>query len=157
MRLRAPVAGDWGWIIGRHGALYAAEFGWPRPYEAFVARLVATFAENLDPVGEAAWIAELDGVPVGSIACARRDVDTAQLRFLLVEPGARGHGVGRALIRACLEFAVERGYARMMLWTASGLDASRQLYERHGFALDAEPGPFPYDPARTEQIWSRDL
>ena len=155
--LRAPVPGDWGWIIGRHGALYAAEYGWGTAYEAYVAHRVAELAENLDPESEAVWIAELDGVPVGSIACARRDAETAQLRFFLAEPEARGRGVGLALIRACLDFATERGYRRMMLWTCSGLTVSRALYERHGFTLESEPGPFPYDAARTEQIWSRDL
>lgn len=157
MRLRAAGAGDWGWIIGRHGALYAAEFGWGAPYEAFVARRVADFVDALEPASSAAWIGELDGVPVGSVACARRDAETAQLRYLLVEPHARGHRVGLTLLRTCLEFATDRGYRRMMLWTASGLTASHRLYCSHGFTLDSEPGPFPFDPARTEQIWSRDL
>lgn len=155
--LRGPRPGDWGWIIARHGALYAAEYGWGTDYEAYVAHRVAELAEGLDPQHEAVWIAELDGVAVGSIACARRDAGTAQLRFFLAEPAARGCGVGLALIRACLDFAAARGYQRMMLWTCSGLTASRALYERHGFTLESEPGPFPFDAARTEQIWSRDL
>jgi GNAT superfamily N-acetyltransferase len=161
LALRGPGPGDWGWIISRHGALYAAEFGWGADYEAYVAHRVADLAEHLDPAREAVWIAERDGQPVGSIACARAgDVDrkeTAQLRFFLAEPAARGQGVGLALIRACLEFATRCGYGRMMLWTCSGLDASRALYERHGFTLESEPGPFPFDAARTEQIWSRAL
>jgi GNAT superfamily N-acetyltransferase len=155
--LRGPQPGDWGWIIARHGALYAAEYGWGRDYEAYVAHAVGTLAENFDPTCEAVWIAELDGSPVGSIACARKDADTAQLRFFLAEPAARGAGVGLALIRACLEFAAGCGYGRMMLWTCSGLTASRALYERHGFALESELGAFPYDAGRTEQIWSRQL
>jgi GNAT superfamily N-acetyltransferase len=155
--LRGPQPGDWGWIIERHGALYAAEYGWGRDYEAYVAHAVGTLAENFDPEHEAVWIAELGGERAGSIACARKDATTAQLRFFLAEPGARGHGVGLALIRACLEFAQGCGYRRMMLWTCSGLTASRALYERHGFTLESEPGPFPYDAARTEQIWSRQL
>lgn len=155
--LRGPRPGDWGWIISRHGALYGDECGWGVEYEAYVAHRVAELAENFDPACEAVWIAELDGATVGSIACARRDAETAQLRFFLAEPAARGRGVGLALIRACLEFATERGYRRMMLWTCSGLDASRALYQRHGFTLESEPGPFPFDAARTEQIWSRSL
>ena len=155
--LRAPQPGDWGWIIARHGALYAADCGWGADYEAYVAHRVAELAENLDPEFEAVWIAELDGAAVGSIACVRKDDQTAQLRFLLAEPAARGKGVGLALVRTCLQFAKDRGYPRMMLWTCSGLDASRALYERHGFTLQSEPGPFPFDAARTEQIWSRDL
>lgn len=155
--LRDPAPGDWGWIIARHGALYGAECGWGTDYEAYVAHRVAELAENLDPRFEAVWIAELDGVPVGSIACARKDDETAQLRFFLAEPPARGRGVGLALIGACLEFATACGYQRMMLWTCSGLAASRALYARHGFTLESEPGPFPFDAARTEQIWSRAL
>jgi GNAT superfamily N-acetyltransferase len=155
--LRAPAAGDWGWIVSRHGALYAAECGWGARYEAFVARLVADFVDGLVPGREAAWIAESGGAPVGSVACARRAPDTAQLRVLLVEPTARGRGVGSALVDACLGFAADAGYARIMLWTATGLDASRRLYERAGFALDAEPGPFPFDATRLEQVWSRPL
>lgn len=155
--LRGPQPGDWGWIVGRHGALYAAEYGWGREYEAYVAHAVGTLAETFDPTREAVWIAELEGARAGSIACARADDETAQLRFFLVEPAARGCGVGLALIRACLAFAGGCGYRRMMLWTCSGLVASRALYERHGFALESEPGPFPYDAARTEQIWSRAL
>lgn len=155
--LRAPEAGDWGWIVSRHGALYGAEYGWGARYEAFVARLIADYVDGLDPAREAAWIAHLDGARVGSIACARRDDDTAQLRVLLVEPAARGHGVGALLVQRCLAFAAAAGYARIMLWTATGLDASRRLYERAGFALDAEHGTFPFDSTRVEQIWSRGL
>jgi GNAT superfamily N-acetyltransferase len=155
--LRAPEAGDWGWIVSRHGALYASEYGWGARYEAFVARLVADYVDGLDPAAEAAWIAELDGTRVGSIACARRGPDTAQLRVLLVEPSARGHGVGALLIDRCLSFAAAAGYRRIMLWTATGLDASRRLYERAGFTLDAEPGTFPFDDTRVEQVWSRPL
>lgn len=157
LTLRNPRPGDWGWIVSRHGALYGAECGWGREYEAYVAHRVAELAEGFDPRCEAVWIAELAGKRVGSIACARRDAGTAQLRFLLAEPAARGRGVGLALVRACLEFATARGYPRMMLWTCSGLAASRRLYEGHGFSLESEPGPFPFDAARTEQIWSRAL
>ncbi|WP_051098346.1 GNAT family N-acetyltransferase [Sporichthya polymorpha] len=157
VRLRGPRPGDWGWIISRHGALYFAEYGWGTDYEAYVAHAVGELAEHFDPAREAVWIAELDDRPVGSIACARKDEETAQLRFFLAEPDARGRGVGLALIRACLEFATEVGYRRMMLWTCSGLVASRALYARHGFTLESEPGPFPYDATRTEQILARDL
>ena len=155
--LRGPRPGDWGWIVSRHGALYGDECGWGADYEAYVAHRVAELAENFDPAFEAVWIAELAAERVGSIACARKDERTAQLRFLLAEPSARGKGVGLALVRAFLQFAGERRYERAMLWTCSGLDASRALYERHGFTLESEPGPFPFDAARTEQIWSRQL
>src|SRR3954451_22582691 len=119
--LRGPEPGDWGWIIDRHGALYFAEYGWGRDYEAYVAHAVGTLAEHFDPERESVWIAEHEGKRVGSIACARKDDATAQLRFFLAEPSARGHGVGLALIRACLDFARDRDYRRMMLWTCSGL------------------------------------
>lgn len=155
--LRAPEAGDWGWIVSRHGALYAAEYGWGPRYEAFVARLIADYVDGLDPAGEAAWIAELAGERVGSIACARRAADLAQLRVLLVEPAVRGHGVGSLLIERCLGFAAAAGYPRIMLWTVTGLDASRRLYERAGFALESEHGAFPFDDTRVEQIWARSL
>ena len=155
--LRAPRAGDWGWIVSRHGAVYAAEHGWGADYEAFVARLVGDLVAGLDPAAEAAWIADDGGGAVGSVACVRRDARTAQLRLLLVEPSARGLGLGSRLVETCLQFAVGAGYGRIMLWTVTGLDASRRLYEGAGFTLDAEEGAFPYDPTRTEQIWSRPL
>jgi GNAT superfamily N-acetyltransferase len=155
--LRPPGPGDWGWVVSRHGALYAAEHGWGVDYEAFVARLVGELAARLDPSCERAWIACDGDERLGSVACVRRDARTAQLRLLLVEPAARGRGLGERLVCECLSYARAAGYARIMLWTVTGLDSSRRLYERHGFTLELEEGVFPYDPTRTEQVWSRAL
>ena len=139
VRLRDPAPGDLGWIVQRHGALYAAEQGWNADYEGLVARIVADFAQDHDPYLERVWIAELDGRPVGSIMCVRDDAPgTARLRLLLVEPDARGHRIGDQLVGACVDFAREQGYRELVLWTVGLLKAARGIYQRHGFVLAAE-------------------
>ena len=155
--LRAPHPGDFGWIVQRHGALYAEEHAWDETFEALVARIVADYAEDHDPRREAAWIAEVDGDPVGCVLCVRKDDETAQLRLLLVEPRARGRGIGARLIEECLRFARRAGYERMVLWTNDVLQDARRLYERAGFEL-VESGPhhsFGHD--LVEQTWARVL
>ncbi|MFE0100260.1 GNAT family N-acetyltransferase [Streptomyces sp. NPDC059009] len=137
--LREPGAGDLGWIVERNAAVYAAEFGWNTDYEGLVARIVADFAEDHDPHLERVWIAELDGRPVGCVMCVRDEAPgTARLRLLLVEPDARGLGVGDQLIGCCVEFARGVGYRELVLWTNDVLEAARVLYQRHGFVLAAE-------------------
>ncbi len=132
--LRAPQPGDLGWVIQRNGALYAQEYGWDASYEALVARIVTDYAGRDDP-GEAAWIAELDGSPAGCVFCMRKSETTAQLRLLLVEPRARGRGLGARLLAECLAFARRSGYTEIVLWTNDVLTAARHIYQRAGFEL----------------------
>jgi DNA-binding MarR family transcriptional regulator/RimJ/RimL family protein N-acetyltransferase len=156
--LRAPMPGDLGWVVARHGARYAAEHGWGAGFEALVARVVADFGDRGDTAREAAWIAELDGERVGSIFCtASGDLDTAQLRLLLVEPQARGAGVGTRLVDQCIGFARRAGYRRIMLWTTDLQTQARKIYQRAGFSLDrSEPG-IKFGHRIEGEYWSRDL
>ena len=156
--LRAPAPGDLGWVVARHGARYAAEFGWGTGFEALVARVVADFGDRGDTTREAAWIAEIDGERVGSIFCtASSDPDTAQLRLLLVEPQARGAGVGTRLVEECLRFAQLSGYARIMLWTTDLQTQAREIYQRQGFVLDRREPEQRFGHHIVGEYWSRDL
>jgi DNA-binding MarR family transcriptional regulator/GNAT superfamily N-acetyltransferase len=151
--LRPPRPGDLGWVVQRHGALYAREYGFDNRFEGVVARIVADFAAHDDP-RQGFWIAELDGERVGSIGCARgSDVDVAKLRLLLLEPSARGRGVGRRLVTECVEFARAHGYRAMELSTVSILDAARALYRAAGFALVEETAFDGWGPELTEEVW----
>jgi DNA-binding MarR family transcriptional regulator/GNAT superfamily N-acetyltransferase len=136
--LRPPCPGDLGWIVHRHGVRYAEECGFDTTFEALVAGVVADFGTGHDPEREAAWIAEVDGEPVGSILCVRQDDGTAKLRLLLVEPSARGLGIGARLVDECVRFARRSGYRRMVLWTVAGLDQARRIYQAQGFVLVGE-------------------
>lgn len=157
VQLRSLRPGDLGWVVQRHGLRYAEEYGWDSTFEGLVAQIVADYAASAYTARQNAWIAELDGQPVGSIFCTRRDDDVAQLRLLLVEPAARGAGVGTVLVEECLRFAASAGYREIMLWTNDNLHAARRIYERAGFALDHE-GPKPNFGAQlTEQTWRRPL
>ncbi|MGW2567050.1 bifunctional helix-turn-helix transcriptional regulator/GNAT family N-acetyltransferase [Streptomyces sp. NPDC001537] len=156
--LREPAPGDLGWIVQRNAALYASEFGWNTDYEGLVARIVADFAEDHDPHLERVWIAELDGRPVGCVMCVRDEAPgTARLRLLLVEPDARGLGIGDRLVRAVVDFARGVGYRELVLWTNDVLAAARHIYQRHGFVLVAEKPHRSFGKDLNGQDWRLDL
>jgi DNA-binding MarR family transcriptional regulator/GNAT superfamily N-acetyltransferase len=155
--LRPLQPGDIGWVVHRHGVLYAEEHGWDATFEALVARVLADFAEHHDPRREAGWIAEVAGRPAGAVFCVRRDERTAQLRCLLVEPAARGMGIGARLVDECLRFARRAGYAEIVLWTNDVLADARRIYERAGFTLVAEGPHTSFGHDLVEQTWSRPL
>ncbi|WP_329291432.1 bifunctional helix-turn-helix transcriptional regulator/GNAT family N-acetyltransferase [Streptomyces pseudovenezuelae] len=156
--LREPGPGDLGWIVARNAALYAAEYGFNADYEALVARIVADFAEDHDPHLERVWIAELDGRPVGCVMCVRDDAPaTARLRLLLVEPEARGLGIGDRLVSAVVGFARGVGYRDLVLWTNDVLTAARRVYQRHGFVLAAEKPHRSFGKDLNGQDWRLDL
>jgi DNA-binding MarR family transcriptional regulator/GNAT superfamily N-acetyltransferase len=155
--LRPLRPGDLGWVVNRHGVRYAEEYHFDQTFEALVARVAAEYVEHHSPEREAAWIAEVDGEPVGSVFCTRVDEHTAKLRLLLVEPAARGLGIGARLVEECLRFARRAGYERMVLWTVAGLAASRHIYEKVGFQLDESTPERLFGRDVEAQTWSLDL
>lgn len=157
IRIRSPRAGDYGWIIQRNAVLYAAEYGWNIEYEALVAKIVADFLAGHDPDSEAAWIAECGDTPVGAVFCVREDDSTARLRLLLVEPSARGSGVGTALVEHCLRFATAAGYRDIVLWTNDVLTAARRIYQRAGFELVESRPHHSFGADLVGQTWRRAL
>lgn len=155
--LRSLAPGDLGWVVHRHGVLYAEEYGWDATFEALVARIVADHVDNRDARRENAWIAEMDGESVGCVFCVKKDEQTAQLRLLLVEPSARGLGIGARLVDECMRFARRVGYNHIMLWTNDVLTQARRIYERAGFHLVEEEQHHHFGHDLVGQIWSRAL
>lgn len=155
--LRPLGPGDYGWVIHRNGAVYAQEFGWDHSYEALVARIVADYIDTRDPERENAWIAEVDGAPVGCVFCVKEDETTARLRLLLVDPAARGLGLGDALVAECLRFATKAGYKQIVLWTNDVLAAARRIYIRAGFELLDEARHHSFGHDLVGQNWRRPL
>ncbi|OXM51018.1 bifunctional helix-turn-helix transcriptional regulator/GNAT family N-acetyltransferase [Amycolatopsis alba] len=156
--LRPPRPGDFGWVVHRHGALYSREYGWDERFEALVARVVADYVENRGEPRQAGWIAELDGERVGSVFCMpAEDGTTAKLRMLLLEPAARGRGVGKRLVTECVEFARASGYPAMELWTVSLLDAARAIYRKAGFRLVSEETIPGFGHELTGETWRLEL
>lgn len=163
--LRRHRAGDLGWIVSRHGALYAQEYGWDMRFEALVARIAADFIDRFDPAREACWIAERAGLPLGCVclvqardeATQKPEPGTAQLRLLLLEPAARGLGLGRRLVDQCHDFARTAGYARIRLWTNANLTAARAIYQRAGYVLTASEAHHSFGQDLIGETWELTL
>jgi DNA-binding MarR family transcriptional regulator/GNAT superfamily N-acetyltransferase len=151
--LRAHQPGDMGWVIHRHGQLYAQEYAWDERFEALVAEIAAEFIKNFNPKKERCWIAERHGEIVGSVFLVRKDDEIAKLRLLLVEPSARGLGLGRRLVEECVRFARQVGYKKITLWTQSNLTAARAIYQKTGFQLTSQQNHKSFGKELIAETW----
>jgi len=152
--LRSHRPGDMGWVTQRHGALYTEEYGLNERMEAYVAEVVAKFLREYDPAREYCWIAELEGNPIGSVFLVKESEEVARLRLLIVEPKARGLGVGRRLVEECVRFARQAGYREITLWTHSILSAARRIYAATGFELVETEEHDEFGPTLIGETWA---
>ncbi len=157
VRLRRPGPGDLGWVIHRHGVLYAREYGWDETFEALVAEVAASFLRKFDPKSERGWIAERNGETLGAVFLVRQSKAVAKLRLLYVEPTARGLGLGARLVSECVAFARRQGYQRIVLWTQSVLGAARHLYANAGFELVEQEKHIRFGHHLVAETWQLDL
>ena len=161
--LRGLQAGDLGWVVSRHGALYAAEYGWDQRFEALVARIAADYVDHLNPALESAWVAEVNGHAMGCVFLVQARFEktgkpmpgVAQLRMLLVEPAARGQGLGQQLVQQCHRFAAQAGYRKVRLWTNSVLLAARGIYQAAGYHLISSKPHHSFGHALVGEVWEK--
>lgn len=157
IRIRTHQPGDLGWIVHRHAVLYQQEYGWESDFERVVAEIAAQFLGHFDEQSDGCWIAERGGERLGSIALAREADDAARLRLFLVEPAARGSGVGKQLLDACHTFARQAGYRRVILWTQSNLLAARHMYRKAGYRILSELPHNSFGQNLIAETWALDL
>jgi DNA-binding MarR family transcriptional regulator/GNAT superfamily N-acetyltransferase len=155
--IRSLRPGDLGWVVHRHGLIYSQEFGWDESFEALVARVAAEYVERRDESRDNAWIAEVDGHPAGCVFCVKQDEKVARLRLLLVEPRARGMGIGARLVDECIRFAKRAGYEQVTLWTNDVLVSARRIYEAAGFRLIHEGPHHSFGHDLVGQDWLLDV